>query len=91
MRKIIAIKDTLTNDIVGPLWLFRHDAPAIRQFGDIANTQGTAINLHIEDHELICLGTIDDDTLTITPDNTTIITGTQWRAAQQDKTNNNEE
>jgi hypothetical protein len=90
MRKIIAIIDTITEDITGPLFLFRHEAPAIRQFGDIAATPNTALHAHIEDYNLVQLGVLDDETLEITPMRYTIITGEQWKAATEAANNNKE-
>lgn len=86
-RIIIAIIDTLAKDIIGPIQVFAHPAPAVRMFSDVANDNRTAIHNHVEDHELVMLGTLNED-LTVTADYKVIITGAQWRAAQQEKENN---
>lgn len=86
-RTIIAIIDTLANDILGPLQIFPHDAPAIRMFGDVALDNRTAVHAHVTDYELRAIGVLEDD-LTVTPQHRVLITGQQWQAAQS---NNNQE
>lgn len=83
MKKIlIGIVDTVTNDIVGPILPMRAVPQAIRLFSDAA-TGETQVRQHINDHELRLFGTLDEETLQITPLNETLITGAQWLAAQQ--------
>lgn len=83
---LYAIRDIIARDIIGPIHHFRHEAPAIRLFTDVAARQGTAINEHPGDYELIRLGHIDEEddghTLTITADFHVVLTGSQWLAAQ---------
>ena len=85
MRELIAIVDRLAGDIVGPIQLFPHDAPAIRMFSDVCLDNRTAIAQHVEDHELVSLGQIDDSQI-VTPNRRVIITGAQWKAAQNANT-----
>lgn len=82
MRKLICIIDTLANDIVGVPQIFRHEAPAIRQFGDIMRDPKAGLLEHAEDFQLVKLAEIDDN-LTLTPTREVLITGAQWRDAQQ--------
>lgn len=80
-RGIYAIIDHATQDMVGLLQLFRHEAAAIRTFGDIAKMPNSQVGAHIQDHSLVRLGWLEED-LTITPDNKTILDGSAWAAAQ---------
>lgn len=80
-KKIIAIIDTVANDIAGPLHIMQHDAVAIRFFGDVASHPEGQIGKHIEDYQLVELGILDDD-LSIIADKKIILTGAQWAAAQ---------
>lgn len=81
-RKIIAIVDTLANDVAGPLLVFQHSAPAIRYFSDVALHPDSQIGKHVEDYILLEIGLLNDD-LTVVPTNEIVITGTQWRNVQQ--------
>lgn len=89
MRQIIAIMDTLANDIVGPLTIHQSDAAAIRFFGDVASHPDSQVGRHIEDYELVAIATIDDaGDLQVLPVNhdfrpRIILTGRQWAAVQQ--------
>lgn len=82
-RKIIAIIDLKAEDIVGPLWLFRHDAVALRQFIDIAEQKDTQVHQHLEDYELVELGQLEEDNQTITPTNRVITTGKALKALME--------
>lgn len=85
-RYIIALEDTLANEITGVIQIFPHPAPAIRFFGDIASHPESNVGRHIDDYRLVSLGTLNDDN-TIAPDKQVIITGSQWKASQQLTTN----
>lgn len=82
--QIFAIRDIKANQIVGGLHIFKHQAVAVRFFGDIASNPETMINRHIDDHELIVLGTYDEDTLTINAllAPFVVIAGFAWLASQ---------
>lgn len=86
-RLICVIYDTIANDVIGPVQLFAHPAPAIRFFGDVAKTENTPLHAHIEDYHLLTLGILQTDEatgqLTIEPHTETLITGAQWKATQQ--------
>lgn len=63
MQKIYAIFDTVSQMIVGQLLLCRHDAQAVRAFSDIINDkQQNMLNQHPDDFQLLCLGTILENT-----------------------------
>jgi hypothetical protein len=82
MKNIIAIIDTLTQEIQGPLMVMAQaDAAAVRWFNDVANHPESSVQRHIEDYILKCLGTIDENH-NVTPESRIIITGEQWKAAQ---------
>lgn len=81
---IYAIRDTKAETILGGLHIFKHQAVAIRFFGDLAADPQTNVCRHIADHELVVLGSFDEDSTLIVgfvaPH--VIITGTAWKAAQ---------
>lgn len=81
-RKIIAFVDNVTNDIVGPLQLHHHAAAAIRLFGEVARMENSQVGKHIQDHDVVLLGELDD-AWRITPAYEIILTGEQWAQAQQ--------
>lgn len=81
MKLIIGIVDTLTNELVGPLSLFKHIAPAVRMWDDVCKMENSSIRMHINDHALVQFGILNDETLQIElAEKTTIITGEQWLA-----------
>lgn len=82
---IYAIRDLVANSLLGGLHLFRHPAPAVRFFGDIAADQQTMIARHPQDYDLIRIGALDEDTFVVTPlpIPEVIITGAAYVAAQQ--------
>lgn len=84
MDTIYAILDKLSNDIIGPLWVLKHDAVAVRQFADIASRPDNMVSQHLGDHELIAIGTLGEDN-NITPEYRVVITGTAWKAAQTEQ------
>lgn len=87
MRMVVAIIDKLANDIAGPLMLFRHPAPALRMWDDIANDQdpNNKVRKHLTDYEMKVIGHMDDETLTITPTDHLLMNGELWLAQQADK------
>lgn len=92
MLGIYGIFDTNAKAFLGGLQLFRHDAPAVRFFADVASDPQTMIARHPADYELLCLGRLSDDPALIegfeTPQ--VVITGAAWKAAQaaQEAANN---
>lgn len=84
-RIITVVHDTVANEVVGGAQMFNHTAPAIRFFGDLAGRRDTAVGLHVEDYQLVSLGTVeitDDGRIGIEPYTEVLITGAQWKAAQ---------
>lgn len=83
-----AIRDILAEVLVGGVHLFKHDAAAVRFFGDVASQKETIVAKHLNDHELIAIGDIDEATGLVTPFADlprTVITGSAWylsRAAE---------
>ncbi len=49
------------------LVLFKHDAVALRQFGDLCRQEGSIFAKHPQDFELVSLGEFDTDTGVIEP------------------------
>lgn len=81
---IYAIHDTVANDLAGnvhALSIHKSDASAVRYFTDgLADVQ-TSLNKHAEDYNLIRLGFLNDKH-EIIPEQTVILTGAAWKAAQ---------
>lgn len=79
---IYVILDTLSDQVIGGLQLHKHDAVAIRTFGDIAGRQDSVVHLHPADYQLVRLGylTASND---LEPDRAVIMTGAQWAAIQE--------
>lgn len=83
---IYAIIDVLAQSIVGMLSIHKHDAPAIRLFGDIASDPNSMIARHPQDFNLVRLGYITEHNH-IHAEYDLIMTGTTWAAAQTPKEN----
>lgn len=83
MKGIYAIRDTLAQALVGGLFLHSHSASAVRFFSDVASDAQTLVSRHIDDHELVFLGTLDEETGAIVSDApAVVITGAAWKASQ---------
>lgn len=84
---IYAIYDRQARAVVGGLQMHRHDAAAIRTFGDVASQKGSMVQMHPEDYDLIRLGHLDDDAEPAViqahqvPE--VVITGAAWLHAQK--------
>lgn len=59
-KQIYAVYDRVAQDIVGGLFVFTHDAPAIRIFVDGLNDSSTMLSKHPEDYALVCVGDLLD-------------------------------
>jgi hypothetical protein len=83
-KGIYAIYDKSAQAIVGGLHLYVNDAAAIRFFGDVAVDPQTFVARHIEDHDLIKIGVLDEVNALVTDclQYVEVITGTAWKAAQ---------
>lgn len=82
MKIITGILDVLANELAGPMFTWRHAAPAIRQFDDVARTPNTQLHDHPEDFELWQFAILDEDDMTVTPQKHLLMSGRQWKAAQ---------
>lgn len=60
MKAIYCIYDLKAQSAVGGLLLFAADAAAIRNFTDLAQDEKTMLHRHLEDYNLLALGTFDD-------------------------------
>nr|QXN72830.1 MAG: hypothetical protein [Microvirus sp.] len=78
---LYAVRDTVAQLLVGGIQLHRHEAAAIRTFGDIATMKGSVVQMHPTDFELVRLGHLDDDNQLV-PDFAVIMTGAAWLATQ---------
>lgn len=82
MIRIYALFDKLAASIVGGLHTFKHDAAAIRFFGDIAGDPKSFVAKHAADYDLLVLGTMDDQGVIDAEHPAIVISGAQWVAAQ---------
>lgn len=81
---IYAIFDTKAQAIIGGLHIHKHEAAAIRFFGDVAAAEQTMINKHPQDYDLIRLGWISEHNVIVAEaEQTTIITGATMKEVQQ--------
>lgn len=78
---IYAMYDMASDMIVGRLELHRHDAAAIRWFGDLASMRDSLIGLHPRDYQLLSVGSIDEEQV-IAPERRVVLEGHQWAAMQ---------
>jgi len=68
--RIYGFHDRAASSFIGDtagLVLFKHDAVALRQFGDLCRQEGSIFAKHPADFELISLGEFDTDTGIIEP------------------------
>lgn len=78
---IYAIWDNVADDILGSLHIHKHEAAAIRFYGDIATLQDSIIGKHPEDFDLVQLGHINKHGRLV-GEFRQVLTGVQWAAAQ---------
>lgn len=83
---LCAVYDNLANDMLGQIMHFKNETIALRTWNDICSTPNSAVRMHINDFMLVQIGTINTETLVVTPTRRTIITGAQWAAAQPQTT-----
>lgn len=84
IRKLYVIRDTVAMAAVSQIMMFPHDAVAVRSFSDIASDPQTNLSRHVDDHELMCIGELDDELCVILSTVARLVlTGTAWRAAQK--------
>lgn len=76
-RIIAVVIDTVANDILGTPMVSRADAPLVRTLVDVIKNGDGQVGRFPHDHIMKEIATIDDETLTVTPSNRLIISGTQ--------------
>lgn len=82
-KRIYSIRDIVSDDFIGGLVTFAHDAAAVRWFGDIASASDTVVAKHTPDFELWCIGELCDAPGSLEGcDPLVVITGAAWLAAQ---------
>lgn len=64
---ICAVRDRAV-DAFGQPFFVRHEMEAMRSFGDEINRSGSNFSVHPDDYDLYRLGTYDDQTGNILPD-----------------------
>lgn len=79
---IYAIRDNVAEQIIGTLIMLKHEAAAVRSFGDIASMPESIVGKHPADFDLVQLGYITH-THQLEPDYRLVITGAAWLAAQE--------
>lgn len=88
-RLIVAILDNKANDTVPQtlIWVHKAVAPAIRMYTDAVTDTRGEMHKHVEDYDLVQLGTIDDENK-LHPDYEILMTGKAYLASlpQQDVT-----
>lgn len=83
MNQILAIiYDRLASEMLGVPMIFKNEVIALRQWDDICKTQNSAVRLHIQDYEFVQVGTLNTETLELTPNRRILITGAAWAAMQ---------
>nr|QJB20331.1 MAG: nonstructural protein [Microvirus sp.] len=84
MKALYAIFDIAASAIIGGVHVFHGDAPAIRFFGDLVGDPQTMMGRHPKDHQLMCLGHLNEETGVIQTEDgpSVVITGEAMKAAQ---------
>lgn len=89
-RGLYSILDTKADELTQPLiYMFSHEAAAIRWFSDICNLGKGIVAEHPQDHNLVRLGWVnhdetvaDDYRRELENDFATILTGKEWSRRQ---------
>lgn len=79
---IVAIEDTVAEDLATNITLHHHQATAMRWWSDAASQNGSWLQTHLADHQLVQLGWLEENGR-ITDDRLVLMTGDQWIALQQ--------
>lgn len=61
MKKLYAIHDRVANCIIGGIVCERNDAVVTRMFSHLLRDTNSAVGAHPADHDLMCLGSMEDD------------------------------
>lgn len=84
MRRLYVVYDLLAAAMIAAVMEFRHDAAAVRAFGDILSDPQSMLSKHPADFDLLCVGTVSETGLVVGfPEHEVVITGAAWKAAQQ--------
>lgn len=85
MKAIYAIRDNLAESINDGVYIFANDTVAVRAFGEVASNKQTNVGRYPQDHDLLCLGVVQEaGEVTTHPDGPRVVlTGKQWLAAQE--------
>lgn len=82
-QAIYAVYDRKAQSLVGGLFMYRHPAAAIRYFTDGLQQKDTVLSMHPEDFVLYRLGHLNEDGLSIEPDQELVLSGESWLASQE--------
>lgn len=82
---IYAVLDVIAHQLVGGLYLHKHEAAAVRFFADVATMPDSLVGKHPQDFDLVRLGYITHDNV-LEPEHTVILKGSIWAAAREDST-----
>lgn len=88
--KLYGIYDVRAEGIIGNVVSHRHDAAAVRMFGDIASDKQSIVGQHVSDFELWYLGTLDLESgaIDLTAAPSVILSGAVWLASQAQEPSN---
>lgn len=78
---IYAILDTVAKQIQGGLYLYKHDASAIRFFSDVATMKDSIVGKHPQDFDLIRLGYLTHSN-EVETEYRMVLKGSAWVATQ---------
>lgn len=62
MQNLYIMRDKVANTTVGIIIRYNAHGPAIRSFFDALKLEGGPYAQHVEDYQLLHIGTIDEDT-----------------------------
>lgn len=84
--KLYLIKDTLANTVFGGLIRVSNDEVARRNFYDALQAKDSPLNAHPADYNLLCVGTMDETTGIINPQDipNIVATGKDWVDANKE-------
>jgi hypothetical protein len=67
------LRDTVAEQGLGPIMQFKHDAVAVRSFREIVAMKESQVGKHPEDFELVRVGSYDDETFKVAPENPQVV------------------
>lgn len=75
--RLYMIYDTRAQMLIGGIQPFKHDAPAIRFFDDVARGDNSIVGKHPHDFQLLCIGELEEDG-TLCPNRRIVLEGSVW-------------